>query len=439
MTRKGEPMKCEIIAIGDELLIGQVVNTNAAWMGAELTEIGCEVVRVLAVADRVEAIKNALRDAVQRVDVVLMTGGLGPTNDDITKGVLCDFFHTTLKWHQPTYDDIQALWGNRRSSKAGACGESRDVRQEQAASFANLNRAQAMLPECCTPLPNRLGTAPGMWFQEGGTIVVSMPGVPFEMKAIMRESVLPKLKVSTGDQVLFHHTVITHGLPESFLAERIKDWELALPPSLKLAYLPRPGMVRLRLSAAGTHRAALEAQVMAQVHKLEALIPELIIGFNQDTMETLVKRLLVQQGKSVAFAESCTGGYLTHLMTSLPGASQCVYGSVVAYSDHLKEKLLGVSSQDLAAHGAVSEPVVSRMAQGVREITGSDYGVATSGIAGPDGGTDEKPVGTVWIAIADAHKTYVFPNLFSGNREKVMIQSSVKALNELRKLLLKKK
>lgn len=410
-------MKVEIISIGDELLIGQVVNTNASWMGAELTEIGLDVVQITATSDRGEDIKTAMHEAAERADVVLMTGGLGPTNDDITKEVLCEYFNTKLTFHQPTYDKIEAMFKKRGYV------------------FTERNQQQALLPESCKILSNSIGTAPGMWFENNGSVLVSMPGVPFEMKAIMKEEVIPGLKALNGSDAIFHHTVITHGVGESWLAEKIENWETALPENVKLAYLPRPGMVRLRITASGKSRETLKETVMNEVAKLEAIIPELIIGSNSDTMESVVKDMLIAQKKTMAVAESCTGGYISHLMTSMAGVSQCFNGGVVAYENAVKQHILGVGEHDLIMYGAVSESVVKQMAKGVREKTGSDYGVATSGIAGPDGGTEEKPVGTVWIAVADENNAYAKKFFFGGNRERVIKQSAMKALNELRKRL----
>ncbi len=411
-------MKVEIISIGDELLIGQVVNTNASWMGAELTEKGFDVVRVSTISDNEKDIIDALHQASDRTDVILITGGLGPTNDDITKTVLCDYFDTNLKLHEPTFNRIKALFAQRGYN------------------FSDINQQQALLPQNCVVLTNTMGTAPGMWFESEDTIYVSMPGVPYEMQAVMTEEVIPRLLKKSNSQAIFHHTVITHGVGESWLAEKIAPWEESLPENIKLAYLPHPGIVRLRLTAFGPDYSLLQKQVMDEMSKLELIIPDLIVGANEDTLESIVMELLLQQNKSLCVAESCTGGYISHILTSLAGVSQCFKGGVVAYDNMLKEGFLGVENQDLAEHGAVSKEVVTQMVRGIMNSTNSDYGIATSGITGPGGGTDEKPVGTVWIAVADTNAVVTEKFFFGGSRDRVIKQSAMKALYQLRKLLI---
>jgi len=411
-------MKVEIISIGDELLIGQVVNTNAAWMGEQLTDAGIEVIRITAVSDRAEDIKDAMHLASQHADAVLITGGLGPTNDDITKTVLCEYFDTVLENHVPTYLHIEAMFAKRGYK------------------FTERNRQQSMLPKGCTILPNSVGTAPGMLFERGDTIFISMPGVPMEMKAIMSEEAIPFLKRKNNGSAIFRHTVITHGVGESWLAERIAGWEESLPENVKLAYLPRPGMVRLRITATGNDVQMLKDQVMGFTAELHKIIPELIIGYNEDTMESVVMQLLLEQNKTLSVAESCTGGYIAQLMTAMAGVSAVFKGGVVAYENSVKQNLLGVSAKALEAHGAVSREVVIEMARGIMESTGSDMAVATSGIAGPSGGTKEKPVGTVWIAIANGDAVRAEKFFFGGNRERVIKQSALKALNMVREELI---
>ncbi len=411
-------MKAEIISIGDELLIGQVINTNAAWMGERLTEAGVEVDRVVTISDDRDAIVAAIENTTDSADVVIMTGGLGPTNDDITKKVLADYFDSEMIEHTPTLEHIREMFKRRGYP------------------FTPSNRQQAMLPAKCTILPNSVGTAPGMWFQKNHVVFVSLPGVPQEMKALMQEQVVPRLTKLNGGSAIVTHTIITHGVGESWLADRIKEWEDNLPPNMKLAYLPRPGMVRLRITAFGSDSASLRTAVEAQARKLHDVIPELIIGKGNDTMESVVKGLLINQRKTLAAAESCTGGNISHLMTMMPGVSACFKGGVVAYENAVKQHVLDVDGNDLEQYGAVSEQVVKQMAAGVRTVTGADFGIATSGIAGPDGGTEAKPVGTVWIALADDDTVIAEKFFFGGSRERVIRQASAAALNMLRKRLI---
>ena len=407
-------MNAEIISIGDELLIGQVVNTNASWMAAELSAAGIAVIQVTTTSDNGEDISAAIAGAESRADVVLLTGGLGPTRDDITKSVLCNYFHCDLVFSEKVYKHITALFNARGFS------------------LTEVNKQQAFVPERCTVLPNTNGTAPGMWFESGKTIFVSMPGVPFEMKGIMTDHVIPLLTKKNGDIAIIHRTIITHGVGESWLADKIQSWELSLPKDFKLAYLPQPGMVRLRISATGSDRKILEEGVSNEVEKLKLLIPELIVGYGTDTLESVVTTKLIEAGKTVCTAESCTGGTIAQLFTSVPGVSACFTGSVVAYSNNVKQNVLGVNANTLAMYGAVSEAVVIEMAEGARQLMNTDYAIATSGIAGPQGGTEEKPVGTIWIAIATPYKTTATKFLFGDNRERNIKRAAAAALNLLR-------
>ena len=375
-------MKAEIISIGDELLIGQVINTNASWMATELTLIGVDVVHIAAISDKRAAIRDALDQASQRADIILMTGGLGPTKDDITKKVLAEYFNSKMIFHEPTLEQVKAIF--------------------KARSFevTEVNRQQAMIPEKCTPLLNRNGTAPGMWFEQNGKIYVSMPGVAFETKVLMKEQVLPKLKKHFNLGAIVYKTVMTTGLPESFLAEKIKEWENNLPEHIKLAYLPQPGIVRLRLSSKGDDEAALRNEIDGLIEQLHALIGKHIFGYDDITLEEVVGNLLVQQNKTLSTAESCTGGYIAHILTSIAGSSRYFTGSVVSYSNEAKMNLLDVPEISIETRGAVSKEVVEAMAKGAQQKFDTDFAVATSGIAGPDGGTGDKPVGTTWIALA---------------------------------------
>ncbi|HPE86462.1 MAG: competence/damage-inducible protein A [Candidatus Cloacimonetes bacterium] len=407
-------MNVEIISIGDELLIGQVVNTNAAWMGAELSAAGMTVSRVTTVSDSYDAIFSALGFALQHADVVLLTGGLGPTNDDITKDVLCRFFNTELVLHQETLNHIRELFSRRKFV------------------LTESNLQQAMVPASCTVIPNMHGTAPAMWFEHHGVIVVSMPGVPYEMKGLMTDFILPALIPKNAGAAIVHKTIVTHGVGESWLADKIFHWESTLPPHIKLAYLPRPGMVRLRLSAFGNDSCRLQEEVSDYSKTLHTIIPDCIIGYDNDTMESVVTDLLIQNYLTVSVAESCTGGYIAALLTALPGVSECFLGGVVAYKNEVKCALLNVNPDTIDMQGAVSEAVVIQMAEGVRNRTGSDFAIATSGIAGPGGGTDAKPVGTVWIAVAGKNGVTAKSFFFGGNRERIIIQSAAAALNYLR-------
>jgi nicotinamide-nucleotide amidase len=412
-------MTAEIISIGDELLVGQVVNTNATWIAQHLHEAGIPVKQISAIPDDAEEIIKALDLAYSRADVILLTGGLGPTKDDITKNTLCTYFGTDLVFHQPSFDNVQRLFGNRGME------------------ITDINRKQALVPANCTPLINHHGTAPGMLFELDEKILVSMPGVPFEMEAIMLEYVLPRLAGKDNDWIVAHKTILTQGVGESYLSELIKDWEDNLPSGMKLAYLPQPGLVRLRLTAFGDNKEKTVQAIESQVDELKKLIPHLIYGYGIDTLEEIAGRLLKEKKYTLSTAESCTGGYLAHLITSVPGASGYYKGSVVAYSNRIKTELLGVSEKSLSTHGAVSEQVVKEMAEGARKRFKTDFAVSISGIAGPDGGTIEKPVGTVWIAVASANGMVAKKFMFGEHRGRNIRRAALAALNRLRVELLR--
>jgi len=407
-------MKAEIISIGDELLIGQVVNTNASWMAAELNKWGIPVVQITAISDKETAIISALDEASERADIILITGGLGPTKDDITKHVLAKYFNSKLIFHEPSFEQVKKLFRARNYE------------------VTPINRKQAEIPENCTPLTNIHGTAPGMWFEKEGKVFVSMPGVPFEMKALMRNEVLPRLREKFEVGYIFHKTIMTFGLGESRLAEKIEDIENSLPGFIKLAYLPQPGIVRLRLSATGKDESTLKGEVQKYCKAINERVPELVFGYDDITMEKVVGKLLLEKNKTLTTAESCTGGYLAHLITSIAGSSAYFIGSVISYSNEVKTNELGVKAVDLYKHGAVSKQVVEQMAIGVREKLNSDYSLATSGIAGPDGGTEEKPVGTVWIALStpDGVKSKLIH--LGEHRGRNIRRSALAALNMLR-------
>ncbi|HPT13669.1 MAG TPA: competence/damage-inducible protein A [Bacteroidales bacterium] len=410
-------MIAEIITIGDELLIGQVIDTNSAWMATKLNEHGIGVKQITSISDNREHILTTLKEASQRANLILITGGLGPTKDDITKTTLCEYFSTGLVFSEIAYKGVSRLFRNR------------------GLTVTDLNRQQAMVPENCTVIPNSNGTAPGMWFQKDEIIYVSMPGVPFEMKAMMENEVLPRLAGKSNYSII-HRTILTEGIGESFLAAKIASWENNLPSEIKLAYLPQPGMVRLRLTAKGTDKLILEKELKDSVDELFKLAGEYIFGEGEETLQNITGQLLKKYGKTLATAESCTGGYLAHLITSISGSSEYFKGSVIAYANEIKERMLGVEPETLAKHGAVSEETVKQMAEGIRSKFKVDYAVATSGIAGPTGGSPEKPVGTTWIAIASPSGTIAKKFMLGDHRERNIQRAAISALSLLRKKIL---
>ena len=411
-------MKTEIITIGDEILIGQIVDTNSAWMGQQLNLNGIEVYQVTSVHDNHAHIIKALAEAEKNVDLVLITGGLGPTKDDITKDCLCEYFGTELVYYPEVFEYIQSLLTSRN------------------VTINQLNRDQALMPASCTILQNSAGTASGMWFEQNGTIFVSMPGVPFEMEAIMTEEVFPRLIKRGIMQSIVHKTILTYGLAESMLAEKIERWESALPDYIKLAYLPSALTVRLRLSAYGTDKSMLAAQIDQQVQELLKIIPEYVFGFDDDNMALIIGRMLVKFCHTLAVAESCTGGNIAHSITSNAGSSEYFKGGVVAYSNEIKSKLLKVPSSMIETYGAVSQQVAESMAVGAQNALNADFSIATTGIAGPDGGSTDKPIGTVWIAVAGPSGVKSEKFIFRHNRERNIIRSTQSALDLLRKLIL---
>ena len=410
----------EIISIGDELLIGQVINTNASWMAAELNKNGIGVVQISSISDQASHIHKALSEALARADIILLTGGLGPTKDDITKLSLAAYFNAKMVFHQPTFEHIKALFSARDYP------------------VTDVNRQQAEIPENCIPLPNQHGTAPGMWFEINGKIVVSLPGVPFEMKTLVSDEVIPRLKNKFALGNIYHKTIMTHGLGESALAEVISDWESDLPETIKLAYLPQPGIVRLRLSVSGDQGQDLKDQVQDRCKRLNALIPDLIFGYDDELMEEVVGGQLKKLGQTLCAAESCTGGYLSHLITSISGSSSYFNGSVISYTNKSKNELLGVPVQIIEENGAVSRQVVEAMALGALKRFNTDYALAISGIAGPDGGTVEKPIGTVWIALADVDGVSSQLFHYGEHRGRNIRRSALSALNMLRVKLKKR-
>jgi nicotinamide-nucleotide amidase len=411
-------MRAAIITIGDELLIGQTVDTNSAWMGAELSKLGFDVSRMTSIHDRREDIIYALGEAKGKTDVVLITGGLGPTSDDITKQTLCEFFNTHLVVNTEVLQMIENMMFHRNFP------------------MIEKNRRQAEVPESGRVLKNGAGTAPGLWFEKDGTIFIAMPGVPHEMKYLMTEHVLPELNKRFTSQIIIHRNIMTYGTFEAKLAETLTSFEEALPENIKLAYLPSAGIIKLRLTGTGTNYKALDKLVDNQVNELYKIIPEFIYGEDEESLEEITGKLLKSKDKTVSTAESCTGGEIAHLITGVPGSSAYYKGSIVAYANSVKTQILGVSEEILEKYGAVSREVVQEMAASARRILGTDYAVATSGIAGPDGGTLTKPVGIIWIAVASEKGIVTEKRVFGNDRITNIRRFSLAALNLLRKQII---
>ncbi|MFN8308034.1 MAG: competence/damage-inducible protein A [Ferruginibacter sp.] len=410
--------QASIITIGDELLIGQVVDTNSAWMAQELNKWGIRVKRRVAVGDVWDEIWQALDEEKKQTDIILITGGLGPTADDITKPLLCKYFN-----------------GNMIVDEG--------ARQNVINIFTRLNRPmiernlkQAEVPDVCTVIQNKRGTAPGMWFEKDGKVFVSMPGVPHEMKGMMETDVIPMLLGKFRFPAIIHRTLLTAGVGESFLAEHIKDFEASLPEHIRLAYLPNYGMVRLRLTATGTEKEQTERDVQTRFETLQSLVKEYMVTNEDEPIEKTTGRILEANNKTMCTAESCTGGYIAHLITSIPGSSAFYKGSVVSYANEIKKDLLGVEAETLQRVGAVSEEVVIQMAKGALAAMKTDYAIAVSGIMGPDGGSAEKPVGTVWVAIGSNQKVEAHKLSFRFDRMRNIQLTSANALNLLRKFIL---
>lgn len=378
-------MTTTIINIGDELLIGQVINTNASTMSRLLTEAGIAVSRTVVVGDVYHDIWTAVDEALRESDAVLVTGGLGPTKDDITKKLLCDYFGSELVENTTALDNVKRIFAARGYE------------------LTPVNRAQALVPRCCEVLNNDLGTAPCMWFARDGHVLVSMPGVPFEMEWLMRNRVVPKLQETFQTETIILKNILVQGIGESFLSDLIEPWETALPDNVKLAYLPVAGMVKLRLTC--RTNPSCPTDLTSLTEGLYTLAGQYIVGEDCETLPELLHKTLIERGVTLATAESCTGGTLASRLTALAGASAYFRGGVVAYSNEVKECALGVKHATLEAYGAVSEETVREMAEGVRQRLRADYGIATTGVAGPGGGSPAKPVGTVWMAIASAEGT----------------------------------
>ncbi|GAB4496264.1 MAG: competence/damage-inducible protein A [Saprospiraceae bacterium] len=417
-------MTAHLLTIGDEILLGQIVDTNSAWMSRELTLRGIRVNGKTSVGDTREAIIEGVTQAAKNSDVVIMTGGLGPTKDDVTKTTLAEMFGAQMVFHQETYDRIVAYF------------------QKVGRPVSPAMVGQATLPDKATLMINKVGQAPGMWFEHEGKVFISLPGVPFEMEYLMTNEVIPRLLRRFSIRPMAHRTICTAGEGESNIARRIEAFEDALPPHIKLAYLPALGQVRLRLTGVWEGEVTPDSELLlnseldTKVAELQAIIPDLVFGHEEETLQQVVGKILLEQKKQFGTAESCTGGYVAHLITSVPGASAYFPGTVVTYSYEMKTKLLGVKPETLAHFGAVSAETVREMAHGALDTLGVDVAVAISGIAGPDGGTPEKPVGTVWMAVSDRERTVTQKHIFVRDRLKNIQLTGTYALNLVRKFLL---
>jgi nicotinamide-nucleotide amidase len=405
----------EIITIGDELLIGQVVDTNSAFIASELNRVGISVRKLLSIPDKANDIIDTLDETIQRSNIVIITGGLGPTSDDITKLTLTNYFNGRLIEDATVLRDIEAFFRMRGML------------------ISERNRKQAEIPDVCKPLRNKNGTAPGMLFNKDGKLIFSLPGVPFEMKALLLDEVIPFIQKHFILPVKIHSTILTVGLSESYTADHIKDWEESLGPEYGLAYLPSPGVLRLRLSISGDNTDQLNRQLIDKMNELSVLLgANHVFGFDDETLQQVIGNLLKVTHSSLSLAESCTGGYIAHLVTSVPGASEYFKGSVTAYANEAKTGILKVPPDIIENDGAVSEAAVIKMAAGTKELFNTDYSIATSGIAGPGGGSEAKPVGTTWIAIATPVGVTAQKFLFGDHRERNITRASLTALNMLR-------
>ena len=414
------PMKIEIITIGDEILIGQTVDTNSAWMAHELNAQGVRINRIHTISDEAQEIISAMEDAFSRVDLVIMTGGLGPTNDDITKKTLSDYFQMPLVMHDEVLEEITAYFTSKN----------REMLQ--------VNTDQALLPDGAIIIRNKKGTASGMWFERDGKVVVSMPGVPYEMEHLMKSGVLEMISKKFKAETVFHRSIMTFGEGESFIAERVKDWELSLAKEdIKLAYLPSQGIVKMRLSAFGDDDVAIKERVMRKADELELLIPELVYGYDDQSMEEVVAELLLKKKAKIGTAESCTGGYIAHLLTSIPGSSSFYEGSICTYSYRSKSEILDIDPQTIIEKGAVSAEVVEAMAQGVFLHFDVKYSIAVSGIAGPSGGTKDKPVGTVWMSVGTRDSMVTQRFQFGRDRMRNIRMTALHAINLVRLSILR--
>lgn len=412
-------MNAQIITIGDEILIGQIVDTNSAWMAQQLNANGIAVTEIITCKDDKDSILSAVKRALSQGDLVLTTGGLGPTKDDITKKTLADYFGFPMAFHQPTFDIIEQIITSHGRKLTAA------------------HHAQALMPVGIQHLKNEMGTAPGMWFEKDGKVLISMSGVPYEMKNIVANQAIPAILKRFKTTQIRHRTILTVGQGESKIAEIIEDFENDLAKdNIKLAYLPSLASVRLRLSVSGENAEALDALLDAKVEELKTLIPQYIYGFGTTTLEAALGELLKSKGATVATAESCTGGLIAHRITSVSGSSAYFQGSVVAYANEIKTNVLGVKTETLDEFGAVSEQTVIEMVQGVLNVMQTDYAIAVSGIAGPTGGTPDKPVGTIWVAVGNKNEVRTHKLQLSKDRMKNIEYTVVFAMNFLRRMII---
>ncbi len=407
----------EIVTIGDEILYGQITDTNTQWISAELDKIGVKTVRKSSVGDDPGRIMDMFAEAESRADIILMTGGLGPTKDDLTKKLLVKYFDTELILNEEALKDVESFFIRR------------------GIELTELNRQQAALPANATFVSNKVGTAPGMWFEKNCKVFISMPGVPHEMKWLMENEMIPRLKQHFRTPVIYHKMIKTVGIGESFLAEKIEAWEDHLPLHIRLAYLPSMGQVKLRLTATGENLATLQDEVQQQINQLLTLVPEHIYGYDQDELESVIGQMLIERNLTLATAESCTGGFLGHSITRIPGSSRYYLGGLIPYSNEVKINQLGVKRATIEQFGAVSEETVKEMAENIREKLEASIGVSTSGVAGPDGGTDDKPVGTIWIAFADGQRTVTKKLQLVKDREINIRYTALAVLNLIRQNL----
>jgi nicotinamide-nucleotide amidase len=413
-------MKSTIVTIGDEILIGQIVDTNSGYIAKALDKIGVQTTEMLSISDDKNHILDTFASLQDKVDLVIITGGLGPTKDDITKKTFCDYFEDVFVRNQEVEDHIVALFTKLNFIPT------------------QINKDQALLPSKALVLKNNYGTAAGMWMKKGKTVFVSMPGVPYEMKGIVNEELIPKIISEYKRPYIVHKTILTYGQGESMVAERIENWENNLPEYIKLAYLPSPGRVRLRLTARGENEEVLQKAIQENIHSLTTIIGDIIVGFDEDeTIEVIIGRLLRQQGKTIATAESCTGGKLAQILTSVAGASNYFRGSVVSYATDTKISVLGVSAQTIEKYTVVSAAVASEMALGIQKLMKADYAIATTGNAGPSKGDADAEVGTVFIALATPEAVFVSEFNFGQPRDKVIDRTTNKALEILQKEILK--
>jgi nicotinamide-nucleotide amidase len=410
-------MLAEIITIGDEILIGQIVDTNSAWIAAELNNIGIRIKQISSVSDDRQHILTALDEASRRADIILITGGLGPTKDDITKKTIAQYFKVQLIENKEALNNVTNIFARYNRP------------------LLEVNRQQALVPENCEVILNKNGTAPGMWFNVDGKIYISMPGVPHEMMYMMEEGVIPKLKSTLKLPVIIHKTILTVGEGESFLADRIADIEDSLPSNIKLAYLPKLGQVRLRLSGYGEDKAVLEKKVNEFAEKIINRIGNVVAAEEDIPIEKVILNFMGEKSLTLSVAESCTGGYISHLLTQHAGSSKVFIGGAVSYSNELKESILSVNNETLLQNGAVSKETVTEMVEGALLNFKSDYAIAVTGIAGPDGGTAEKPVGTVWIAVASVNKKVINKFTFGNKRKQNIERAAISAFNMLNILL----